>query len=78
MRRVLWLAPALALLSLGACAPTLKTELVSASSGARQSISVSTASIPASPLRSAATCTSCSNASARRVGDPGRVPSWMP
>ena len=34
MRRVLWLVPALALLSLGACAPTLKTELVSASSGA--------------------------------------------
>ncbi len=34
MRRVLWLAPALALLSLGACAPTLKTELASASRGA--------------------------------------------
>ena len=34
MRRVLWLAPALALLSLGACAPTLKTQLVGASSGA--------------------------------------------
>ena len=75
MRRAFWIAPALAALALTACAPTVTSNLVSASSGARQSISVSTASIPASPLRSAATCTSCSNASARRVGDPGMVPA---
>ena len=34
MRRVLWIAPALAALSVAACAPTVKTRLVDASSGA--------------------------------------------
>lgn len=34
MRLIVWTAPALAALALTACAPTLKTELVSASSGA--------------------------------------------